>query len=98
MPASELPAAINGAVVGLAVAPEGRLQTYQHTLNSAADAAPLPCLGLGIVRSLDVAAGLLFLLTPLGQADLERVNTLQVLVKPNGACLHDQSGFAFCFV
>lgn len=78
VPASELPAAINGTVVGLAAGPPEAARTYQHVLNGGGDAAPLPCLGLGIVRSLDVEAGLLYLLTPLADAELQRVTTLQV--------------------
>lgn len=35
-------------------------------------------MGLGIVRSLDVAAGLIYLLTPLPEAELQQVNVLQV--------------------
>ena len=75
VPLAELPAAVNGVVVGLAAGPEQA--TYAHVLNGGCDAAPLPCLGLGIVRSLDEAAGLLYLLTPLDDSDMQRVNTLQ---------------------
>ncbi len=78
VPLAELPAAINGAVVGLAVGPQQQQPTYQHTLNSPADAAPQPCLGLGIARSLDISTGLIYLLTPLSEAELQLVNVLQV--------------------
>lgn len=80
VPASELPAAVNGTVVGLASAPgdQGLPAAYRHVLNSDGEAPPLPCLGLGIVRSLDAEQGLVYLLTPLGEAELQRVNTLQV--------------------
>lgn len=80
VPLAELPAAINGAVVGLAVGPQQQQPTYQHTLNSPADAAPQPCLGLGIVRSLDISTGLIYLLTPLSEAKLQLVNVLQVRI------------------
>jgi hypothetical protein len=80
VPLAELPAAINGAVVGLAVGPQQQQPTYQHTLNSPADAAPQPCLGLGIVRSMDISAGLIHLLTPLSEAELQLVNVLQVRI------------------
>ncbi|KAK9860421.1 hypothetical protein WJX84_005725 [Apatococcus fuscideae] len=43
-----------------------------------AHAASLRCLGMGIVRGVDMAQQLLYLLTPLSQAHLERVTRLQV--------------------
>ena len=78
VPLTELPAAINGAVVGLTVGPQQQLPSYHHTLSVLADAAPHPCLGLGIVRSLDSKLGLIYLLTPLSEAELQHVNVLQV--------------------
>ena len=78
VPLAELPTAIRGAVVGLAVGPQQQQPAYRHTLNSPADAAPQPCLGLGIVRSLDTSAGVVYLLTPLSEAELQLVNVLQV--------------------
>ena len=41
-------------------------------------AAPLHCLGMGIVRGMDMARQLLFVLTPLSQTQLERVTRIQV--------------------
>jgi hypothetical protein len=78
VPLAELPIAVNGAVVGLTVGPQQQPPTYRHTLNVSADSAPLPCLGLGIVRSLDIKAGLVYLLTPLSDAEMQRVDVLQV--------------------
>ena len=76
VPLAELPAAINGAVVGLATGPAGA--AYRHVLNGGAEDTPLPCCGLGIVRGLDVAASLLYLLMPLPEEQLQHVTTLQV--------------------
>jgi polynucleotide 5'-hydroxyl-kinase GRC3/NOL9 len=63
---AELPRVLNGAVVGLcraAGAPPG---------------APLPCLGLGVVRAVDAAAGRAYVLTDVEEDALQAVDTLQV--------------------
>jgi hypothetical protein len=78
VPLAELPFAMNGAVVGLGVGPQQQLPSFHNTLNVPADAAPLPCLGLGIVRSLDIEVGVVYLLTPLSDIELQHVDVLQV--------------------
>lgn len=66
MPNAQLGYALNGAVVGLAV--------------SQPDAGGLSqrCLGVGLVRAVDMAARRLYLLAPLSGQELEQVDTLLV--------------------
>ena len=74
MPASELPHALQGSIVGLlAERADAALAAVDCTL-------PAACLGLGLIRTLDTERGLLYLLTPLPLDQLRRVNTLQVRV------------------
>lgn len=79
---------LNGAVVGLACSSRGPAEPTASQLEAATEAAaplaaaaasaPLHCLGMGIVRGMDMAKQLIYLLTPLSQSQLERVTRLQV--------------------
>lgn len=80
VPRHEIPAAINGTVVGLSASgkPESGSPTISHVLSgSPADAPPLECLGLGIVRAVDEASGSVFILSPVSASKMQRVDTLQ---------------------
>lgn len=81
VPLHEVPAAINGTVVGLSVSgkSKGAAATMSHVLTATAlDAPPLECLGLGIVRGIDSATGSVFILSPLTAAQIQKVDTLQI--------------------
>ena len=66
MPREHLGYVLNAALVGLAGA----------RIGSSAD--PPPCLGMGLVRAVDMAQGLLYVLTPLDPETLQQVSILQV--------------------
>lgn len=66
VPREHLGYLLNAALVGLAGARTG----------SSAD--PPPCLGLGLVRAVDMAQGLLYILSPLDLETLQQVAILQV--------------------
>lgn len=86
VPLHEIPAAINGTVVGLSASgkPESGSPTIVHVLSgSAVDASPLECLGLGIVRAVDDASGSVFILSPVSASDMQRVDTLQACLRTN---------------
>jgi hypothetical protein len=68
VPPRELAAAVNGAVVGLAVQPEA----------GGSGAGLQACLGVGLIRAVDAAAGKLYLLTDAPGPRLDRVGSLQV--------------------
>ncbi|GAB4817782.1 hypothetical protein N2152v2_004828 [Parachlorella kessleri] len=68
---SQLPRALNGALVGLCSAPA------QHASEDPAGQPP-PCLGLGFVRAVDARKRLLYVLTDLQEEELEQVATLQL--------------------
>ena len=75
----QLPYALAGAVVGLATA--SGLNQPLHSMDTVFGnfkGAPLVCHALGIIRAVDVHEGLLYLLTPLSEADMLLVDTLQV--------------------
>lgn len=79
MPHLQVPAALAGAVVGLASA--SGLSQPLHSMDAVCrppEAAPLACHGLGIVRAVDVERGLLYLLTPLAESAMQLVDVLQV--------------------
>jgi polynucleotide 5'-hydroxyl-kinase GRC3/NOL9 len=66
--------AFNGSIVGL-------LCKQQHSDDDAAnilDPAMLPCVGLGIVRSIDRVRRLFYILTPVAHDDLVSVNALSL--------------------
>jgi polynucleotide 5'-hydroxyl-kinase GRC3/NOL9 len=63
---------LNACLVGLAA-------------RSGTPAEPPACLGVGLVRAVDMAQGLLYLLTPVDLGTLEQVTILQVSDK---ACTH----------
>lgn len=73
IPTSQLPHALCGSIVGLCVSsnhPSGR-----------AGGGPLLCKGLGLIRAVDaVSKGgtVLYLVTPLSEAALQDVDTLQL--------------------
>ena len=68
MPFSQTLRVLNASVVGLC-----------HSENAAQDAGNLlPCLGLGIVRSIDVSSNKLYILTPLDTKTVQRVTHLLV--------------------
>lgn len=80
VPRHEVPAAINGAVVGLAVsgASLDATPTHMHVLStSTGGGVPLECLGLAIVRAVDPKSGLVYILSPVSDSQLQRVDTLQ---------------------
>jgi hypothetical protein len=86
VPLHEVPAAINGTVVGLSVSgkSKGAAATMSHVLTATAlDAPPLECLGLGIVRGIDSATGSVFILSPLTAAQIQKVDTLQASTVPH---------------
>jgi len=70
--------ALNSTVVGLCVAeddlPGG--ETREDGLRVLAEAPCKECLGLGLVRAIDAEAGIIFILTPIPPAVLQRVNLL----------------------
>jgi len=80
MPSDQIPYALAGAVVGLAVASQLRhpVHTMDALFRTSSSEAPLACHALGIVRAVDVERGLLYLLTPLSEAAMLLVDTLQV--------------------
>ena len=83
VPRHEVPAAINGMVVGLAAsgAPQGAPPAHEHVMSALAAASGPPlleCLGLAIVRAVDEAEGQVYVLSPITDAQLQRVDTLQV--------------------
>lgn len=79
VPHSQTLYTLNGAVVGLlaAGAPEthGRMHS-EGGLRMTRATLVVPCVGLGIVRAVDVARRLLFIVTPADPADLEAVTVL----------------------
>lgn len=81
--------AINGAVVAL-TRPAERLQSGHKGSGKAGRHAAVPvCLGLGIVRSVDPAGQLLYILTPTPLQDLQQATTLEVCVCLELQCLVD---------
>lgn len=85
MPSDQVPYALAGAVVGLAVASQPRqpVHSMDAVFRTCSAEAPLACLALGIVRAVDVERGLLYLLTPLSEAAMLLVDTLQVKPVPH---------------
>eukprot|EP00884_Botryococcus_braunii_P005046 jgi/Botrbrau1/14542/Bobra.0212s0009.1 len=78
---SEQLRAVNGALVGLLRCPEHASPRKEHDAavggRDAEDQLP-QCLGIGIVRSVDVSRGLLYILTPILGEELEEVGMLQL--------------------
>ncbi|WRX24193.1 hypothetical protein QQP08_016680 [Theobroma cacao] len=63
VPSTEIFYSLNATIVGLAVSSE--------------ESESLPwCVGLGIVRGIDMFKGLLYMITPVPQSTLEKVNLL----------------------
>ena len=70
--------AVNGAVVAL-TKPAERLQSSEKGSSKAGSHAAVPvCLGVGLVRSVDPAGQLLYILTPTPMQDLQQATTLEV--------------------
>lgn len=72
--------ALNGAVVAL-TRPADKLQSGMGLCMdsvSTVSGAPSVCLGFGIVRSVDPAKQLLYILTPTALQDLQQATTLEV--------------------
>jgi len=74
---AQLLAALNCSIVGLASS------QCQPACTSDAEGTGqgrlLPCLGFGIVRSVDAGKGMLYILTNVEAARLEQIDVLQVL-------------------
>ncbi|KAG4926269.1 hypothetical protein JHK85_052755 [Glycine max] len=68
VPSSEIFFSLNATIVGLAVDSEG-----PENLPS--------CLGLGIVRGIDIVKAMLYVITPVPHNSLEKVNLWNVMVK-----------------
>lgn len=73
----QLAYAVNGAVVGLV---EGDTEGPSDAAPPVSEQvlAPAPCVGVGLVRAVDARQGLLYVLTDVPEAELERVRCLQV--------------------
>ena len=96
LPPSQWGIALNGAVVGLAVAaPEAAAGGGRGQAGAEARVTgpmeplpprgpPPPCLGLGLVRAVDMALRLLYVLSPLSLSEMQRVDTLLVRVGDEG--------------
>lgn len=70
IPKAQLHRVLNASVVGLC---------HRDISSDGDDQNPLtPCLGLGIVRAVDVDQGLLYMLTPVEESILHTINHLQV--------------------
>lgn len=85
MPTDQIPYALAGAVVSLAVASPLRqpVHSMDAIFRTSSAEAPLACHALGIVRAVDVEQGLLYLLTPLSEAAMLLIDTLQVKAIPH---------------
>lgn len=53
-------------------------KTLDVSQSAPTPAGPLACLGVGIVRSIDVRRGLLYVVAPLEEAEMERVTALHL--------------------
>lgn len=71
------PQALNGAVVAL-TAPVAATVTQDSSATTSAEAVAAPCLAVAIVRSVDPAKGLLYMLTPAPLDVLKQATTLEV--------------------
>lgn len=69
MPCSQTMRVLNATVVGLCYSESNTLGAVGHCL---------PCLGLGIVRSIDASSNMLYILTPLDTTTVQRVTHLLV--------------------
>ncbi len=69
---------LNGALVALVAPAEAADASANASLDAAADAAAPRCLGLALVRSVDAAAGVLYLLTAVPAAEAARACALAV--------------------
>lgn len=66
--------AINGAIVGLAISPPSPLSPLSH-MSRASLGGPLPhCVGLGLIRSVDLELGVFYVLTDVDMESLQNVN------------------------
>jgi hypothetical protein len=74
---SQLGFALNGAVVGLAEEAAAAGERVGRDASQLHRPPPL-CLGIGLVRAVDMPKRLLFVLSPLSLGEMQRVNTLVV--------------------
>jgi hypothetical protein len=74
---TQLLAALNCSIVGLA---SSRCQPASTSDTEGKEQFRLlPCLGFGIVRSVDAGKGMLYILTDVEAAGLEKIDVIQVL-------------------
>eukprot|EP00798_Chlamydomonas_sp_ICE-L_P003493 gene3490-13559_t len=78
VPASHVGKALNGAVVGLMAAKRTRSAQVDWEQPSSGDATLSRCLGIGVVRAVDMVKRQLFVLAPLTEARMEEVCSLKV--------------------
>lgn len=78
---SLVPQALNGAVVAF-TAPATDAAADGEADIQAADTAPSVCLAMGIVRSVDPAKGLLYILAPVSLDVLQQATTIEVSAHP----------------
>lgn len=76
--ASQVLQALNGSVVALTKAADDDLRGSSH-IGAATHAAASACLGIGVVRSVDPAQQLLYILTPTPLDLLQQATSLEVI-------------------